>query len=153
MEIHSPDIVGPVALATDPGVAGQLLTSAGPGVQAVWSTPAGSVTVSDTDTVDLTLTGLDITADAIISPDAGNQLVANVNGLFVPTTIQKFTFNRLAAVTHTITHNLGNQFPAVTIYDPATSEQVIPYAVTGLDPNTLFVAMFTSVAIAGTIIG
>lgn len=42
MEIHSPDIVGPVALATLPGVAGQVLTSAGPGAQAVWSTPVSA---------------------------------------------------------------------------------------------------------------
>lgn len=36
-DIHSPNIVGPIELAANPGIAGQVLTSAGPGLQAVWS--------------------------------------------------------------------------------------------------------------------
>ena len=35
-DIHSPNVIGAISLAGDPGVAGQLLTSAGPGAQAIW---------------------------------------------------------------------------------------------------------------------
>lgn len=45
------------------------------------STP---VTVTDTPTIDLTLTGQDIESDVVVSPDAGNALVAQANGLYVP---------------------------------------------------------------------
>lgn len=40
--------------------------------------------VQDTNTVDLTLTGTTLRADVIVSPNAGNQLQALPNGLFVP---------------------------------------------------------------------
>jgi hypothetical protein len=36
-DIYSPNIVGPLALAGSPGAAGQVLVSAGPGLQPVWS--------------------------------------------------------------------------------------------------------------------
>lgn len=50
------------------------------------SAVATPLTVLDTSTVDLTLTLANVlSADVIVSPDAGNTLVANANGLFVPT--------------------------------------------------------------------
>jgi hypothetical protein len=42
-----------------------------------------SVSVTDTDTVDLTLTGQNIQADVIIDPQFGNALIATGNGLLV----------------------------------------------------------------------
>lgn len=43
-------------------------------------------TVADTSTVDMTLTGNEIKADVKISADAGNQISAKANGLFVAAT-------------------------------------------------------------------
>lgn len=39
MEIHKPDIYGDIELAGNPGTTGQVLTSQGTNVQAVWTTP------------------------------------------------------------------------------------------------------------------
>ena len=40
-KVHSPNIIGPLALAGAPGTVGQVVTSAGAGVQAAWATPSG----------------------------------------------------------------------------------------------------------------
>lgn len=153
VEIHVPNIYGPVQLATDEGLAGQQLTSAGPGAQAIWAA-SGGITVSDTDTVDLTLTGNDITADVIVSPDAGNQLVAQANGLFVaPAAAQIFTFTSPSATSHTIVHNLGNSFPNVTIWDTASGDVIAPSTVSSNGPNSFDVTFFLARAIAGTVVG
>lgn len=109
MQIHSPDIYGPIALATSPGTAGQVLTSAGAGAQAVWSTP--------------------INAGA------------------------KFTFTSPSSLTHTITHNLNNQFPAITVYDTSNGQVIQPATIDGIDANTIEITFFSARAIAGTIIG
>lgn len=153
MEIHSPDVYGPIALAGSAGTAGQQLTSAGPGAQAVWSA-SGGIVVTDTATVNLTLAGNSLSADAIISPDAGNELVAHANGLYSPIPlVNKFTFTSASAVSHTITHNLNNQFPDVTIYETATNTQIEPATVVGTSANVLTVTFFSARAIAGTVIG
>lgn len=40
MEHHVPDIYGEIQLATDPGLAGQVIISQGAGAQALWGAPA-----------------------------------------------------------------------------------------------------------------
>lgn len=40
VEIHRPNIVGPIQLTVDEGLSGQVITSQGPGVAALWTTPA-----------------------------------------------------------------------------------------------------------------
>lgn len=45
------------------------------------------LTFNDTNCINLTLTGTVVTADPIISPDAGNQLECTANGLFVAETV------------------------------------------------------------------
>lgn len=58
-----------------------------------------TITVTDTPSVDLTLTGLGVlSADVIISPDAGNQLVENANGLFVPASCTEVSLTIAAIV-------------------------------------------------------
>lgn len=47
--------------------------------------PSTPVTVTDTNSVDMTLTGQNIKSDVKISPDTGNQVSIHPNGLFVPT--------------------------------------------------------------------
>lgn len=42
MEIHNPDFIGPVNANENEGIAGQVLTSGGSGVQVGWSTPAAA---------------------------------------------------------------------------------------------------------------
>lgn len=49
-----------------------------------YTLPTASVTVSDTTTIDLTLTGIDISGDVKISPNAGNVLTDDGLGLYVP---------------------------------------------------------------------
>ncbi len=109
MQIHSPDIIGPVDLSGAPGTAGDVLTSAGAGAQAVWST------------------------------------LATIPGIFKGTSASN--------VTHTITHNLNNQYPDVTIYDTGTGAEVIPATVVGTSVNVLTVTFFSATAIAFTIVG
>jgi len=52
-----------------------------------------SLTVTDTNTVDLTLAGNNLTASVIISPNAGNALQALPNGLFVPAGAGGYSLN------------------------------------------------------------
>lgn len=110
----------------------------------------------DTATIDLTLTGLVLSADAKISPDTGNTLVAHANGLFVPTpvaAVNKFTFTSPSAITHTITHNLNNAFPTVTIWDTATGDVIQPSIISSNGVNSFDVTFFVARAIAGTVVG
>ena len=71
------------------GTAGNALTIDGTnGLYVAPSTGLTSVTSSDSTTIDISgagTAGSPITASAIISPTAGNTLVANGNGLYVPT--------------------------------------------------------------------
>lgn len=65
--------------------ANNAITCIGNGLFANTPTP---ITVLDTASVDLTLTGGNVlSADVIISPNAGNQISIEPNGLFVPDTI------------------------------------------------------------------
>jgi hypothetical protein len=132
-EIHSPDIYGPIALAAAPGTAGQHLESAGAGAQAVWASTSALIS---SDTPNLLTTGGD-----------GRLLVS---GNSVP---NLFTFTSAIAAVHTITHNLGNQFPVVTVYDTATGAVVVPTSVVGTNVNTLTITFFVPVAIAGSVVG
>lgn len=79
----TPDCLGTLS----PGLPGEVLTS--DGVNASWEAPAGGaqtpITPVDTPSVNLTVSGVDnhtLQADVIISPDLGNTLVENANGLF-----------------------------------------------------------------------
>src|SRR5688572_27772215 len=59
-------------------------TSVPSGSSFIFTSILGSeqTTVSDTDSIDMTLTGFDISADVNISPDAGNIIELRGNGLF-----------------------------------------------------------------------
>lgn len=156
-EIHSPDIYGDIKLASNPGTSGQKLTSAGVGVQANWASP----TVSDTWTnnvLGITVDGVAATPLTInlISADAGNLASSGSDGrVFVSgsTVPSLFTFTSAINTTHTITHNLSNQFPDVTTYDTATNAVIIPLLVVGTSTNVLTITFFSAVAIAGSIVG
>jgi hypothetical protein len=52
------------------------------GVDGKLYVPAGNTAVSDTSSVNLTLTGSTITADVVISPNAGNAISIAANGLY-----------------------------------------------------------------------
>ncbi len=156
-EIHSPDFYGDIKVATAPGSSGQKLTSAGAGVQATWVTP----TVSDTwtnNTLGITVDGVAATplVVSLVSADANNLAVAGSDGrVYVPDASipNKFTGTSASNTSHTITHNLNNQFPDVTIYDTATNAVVVPQSVVGTNANTLTVTFFSAVAIAFTVVG
>lgn len=107
--IHNADLFGPVGLATDPGSVGQVLTSQGPGAQAIWTTPT-------------------------------------------PVTATKFTFTSASATSHVIVHNLGNQYPDITVWDTTTGEVFHP-DISRDNANQLTITTFVPVAIAGTIVG
>lgn len=108
MEIHSPDVYGPIGLAGSAGLAGQRLTSAGPGATPTWVT---------------------ITATS------------------------EFDFVSASALTHTITHNLSNIAPTVTVYLTSDGKQVQPAYIDALDANTLEISFFAARAIQGTVVG
>lgn len=64
------------------------------GTNAVWGTSTGeSTTVSDTNSIDLTITGTDITADLKISATTPNLATVAVDGLLVQETITTLTDN------------------------------------------------------------
>lgn len=107
MQIHTPDIYGPVSAAGAPGTAGQVLTSGGAGVQVGWSTP----------------------------------------------TDNSFTFASPSAISHVINHNLGNAFPAVTVWDSVASAVIEPATIISNTANQLTITFFAARAIAGTIVG
>lgn len=85
--LYSPATSGPAGPAGPAGTDG-VAGAAGPaGADGV----GGVTTVTDTATVDATISGAgtvaspyDISADVIVSPDAGNVLVAHANGLYAP---------------------------------------------------------------------
>ncbi len=108
MEIHLPDIYGPIELAGNAGTAGQRLTSAGPAATPTWE------------------------------PDVNSD---------------EFQFISPSALTHTITHNLGNIAPTVTVYLTSDGRQVQPAYIDALDANTLEINFFVARAIQGTVVG
>ena len=57
-----------------------------------------STTVDDTDNVDLTLSGTEITADVIIDPAAGNRLTTSAAGLLVAAEADGSTTNELQTI-------------------------------------------------------
>jgi hypothetical protein len=140
-----------------PGTSGQKLTSAGAGIQVSWATP----TVTDTwvnNTFGITIDGVAAIPLVInlISADANNLAIAGSDGrVFVSgaTVPNLFTFTSASNITHTITHNLGNQFPDVTVYDTATNQVVTPATVVGTSINVLTITFFSAVAIAGSVVG
>lgn len=107
MEIHNPNVFGSVSAAGNEGIAGQHLQSAGPGLQAVWATPADN----------------------------------------------SFTFTSASSVSHVINHNLGNQFPSITVWETATNGVIAPDTIIGNTVNQLTITFFVARAIAGTIAG
>ena len=78
-----PEVTGEVVLSID---AGNSLTLGTDGALYVPTSTGEATTVSDTDTVDLTLTGVDITADVVIDPAVGNALSSSAAGLFAADT-------------------------------------------------------------------
>lgn len=75
-DIHSPNIVGPIGLATDEGLIGQVLTSAGPGLQVIWDTPLFAY-------ADKTSQALGATGDITWNPPAVlNGIIFTAPGLF-----------------------------------------------------------------------
>lgn len=153
VEIHVPNIIGPVQLAASEGIAGQQLTSAGPGVQAIWAA-SGGISILDTTSIDLTLAANVLSGAVIVAPTAGNQLQSTGTGLFVPAaSVNKFAFTSASALVHTITHNLNNQYPTVDVFDTVTGAVVVPLSVVGTSVNVLTVTFFAARAIAGTVVG
>ena len=157
-EIHSPDIYGDVKLATNPGTTGQVLTSAGAGVQAIWSTT--NVTINDTATATAITTvteapanNFDIDVDVKVSADANNIIVIHANGIYASLPFNIFTFTSPSALTHTITHNLNNTFPSITVWDSGSGQVVIPDTIQALNSSQLSITFFVARAIAGTIAG
>jgi len=76
-----------------------------------------SISVQDTNSVDLTLTGGVVSADVIISPNTGNQLQLLSNGLYVPPS----TFNLNVVDTSTVDLNFtGGTLTANVIVSPNT---------------------------------
>lgn len=71
-----------------PGANGTVLTIVA-GAPA-WVAPADTTTVSDTNSINLTLTGLDITADLNISSTAGNLASINGTGLLIKERLDQF---------------------------------------------------------------
>ncbi len=114
--------------------------------------PSTSNTVSDTNTVNLTLTGINISADVIVSPNAGNQLTPLGNGLFVPPSTTPFTFASPLSLTHNIVHNRGNSYPLVTVWDTATGQVIIPDTIQTNTPNDFTITFFVARAIAGSVL-
>ncbi len=114
--------------------------------------PSTSNTVSDTNTVNLTLTGINISADVIVSPNAGNQIQPLGNGLFVPPSTIPFTFASPLSLTHNIVHNRGNSYPLVIVWDTATGQVIIPDTIQSNTPNDFTITFFVARAIAGSVL-
>jgi hypothetical protein len=84
-----------------------------------------SISIQDTNSVDLTLTGGVLSADVIISPNAGNQLQLLPNGLYVSPS----TFSLTVTDTNTVDLTLvGNNLTANVIVSPSAGNalQVLP---------------------------
>jgi hypothetical protein len=84
-----------------------------------------SISIQDTNSVDLTLTGGVLSADVIISPNAGNQLQLLPNGLYVAPS----TFSLTVTDTNTVDLTLvGNNLTANVIVSPSAGNalQVLP---------------------------
>ena len=100
-----------------------------------------SLAVQDTTSVDLTLTGGVLSANVIISPNAGNQLQLLPNGLYVAPS----TFSLNVIDTNTVDLNLaGGNLSANVIVSPNAGNalQVLP--------NGLFVPAASSISIQDT---
>jgi hypothetical protein len=107
----------------------RISTNAGNALQALsnglFVPSTASLSVQDTNSVDLTLTGGVLSASVIISPNAGNQLQLLPNGLYVAPS----TFSLTVTDTNTVDLNLaGNNLTANVIVSPNTGNalQVLP---------------------------
>lgn len=79
-----------IQLDTTSATLGQVVTF--DGVNAVWQNSSGELTtVSDTNSIDLTLTGIDITADLKISATTPNIATVVTDGLLVQETVTSYT--------------------------------------------------------------
>ncbi len=99
----------------------------------------------------LAAAGNDGTAGQVLtSAGAGAQVVwsANATG-----NANRFTFTSALSLTHNIAHNLGNDFPDITVWDQATNFVIVPSSIETLDSNTLFITFLSATAIAGTVVG
>lgn len=74
--------------------AGNQLSCAGNGLFVPADAPETPITVIDTTTVNLTVSGVNnhtLQADVIVSPDAGNTIEVHPNGLYVPDVCEQFS--------------------------------------------------------------
>jgi hypothetical protein len=94
---------------------------------------SAALQIADTNTVDLTLAGGVLSAQAIISPNAGNALQALPNGLFVPAATS-ISIQDTTSVDLTLT---GGVLSANVVISPAPNNQL------QLLPNGLYVAPST----------
>jgi hypothetical protein len=86
---------------------------------------ASSISIQDTNSVDMTLTGGVLSADVVISPNAGNQLQLLPNGLYVAPS----TFSLTVTDTNTVDLTLvGSNLTADVIVSPNVGNalQVLP---------------------------
>lgn len=96
---------------------------------------AVTITATDTNTINFTAVGNNITGSVIISPDAGNTLVAQANGLFVPATDVTLTAIDTTCLDLTITESPDNTFTVsgAPVISPTLGNQLT------CSPNGLFV--------------
>jgi len=112
-----------------------------------FSVTAGAVSLVDKD--------LDSLSDVTItSPAAGQTLVYDSTvdgGDFVNKKIY-FLYTGASSTTHTVTHNIGQQYCNVTVVD-ATDEVIIPESITFDDANELTVTFTSAIACKVVVMG
>lgn len=135
-----------------PGTTGFLLSSTTGGVMSwVDPTTVGSTRLEDLNDVTAATSGG--SEDA-----AGSVLVKSAAGAtnYAADQIQynyDSSITTGAATSHTITHNLGQQYVSVTVYDQTGPAQIIPQSVTLTDANTVTITFNSAIQCYAVIMG
>lgn len=130
-----------VEASADSPATGDVLTADGDGnwLPASRATIVGSTSVGDHNDVTLT------------TPGAGDFLINNGSGQFVNRKIY-FLYTGASNTSHTVTHNLGQQYCNVTVVD-ASDEVVIPQSITFDSTTQLTVTFNTAIACKVVVMG
>jgi hypothetical protein len=83
---------------------------------------------------------------------AGQIMVSDGSNVYQPIKIQHVETVTVAATTWTVSHNLGQKFVNVTVYD-STDQQIIPQSVTLTDANTTTITFNTAITGSAVIMG
>ncbi len=118
----------------------------------VGGTLTTTTVAGDQVTIDVAAASGDLTDVVLTSAAQGEILVRNGSNQFVNEKVMHVETVGAAATTWTVTHNLGQQFVNVTVYD-ATNEVIIPESITATSATVTTITFNTAITGTAVVMG